>query len=96
MKAITLTVLIVFLFTSTSVRAQDSTQAKKQERYFRKFWVEFGAGGIRFVGKKDPSAEQSVTGINSPYSMILVMHCMKVLITRSTILTPRNITKINN
>src|SRR5215467_1453420 len=63
MKAIKSTVFAALLFTSTAVLAQaDSTHPKKQERYFTKFSVQFGPTQLRFVGKKDPEAENSTKG----------------------------------
>ena len=63
MKAIKSTVFIALFFTSTAVLAQaDNTQSKKQERYFRKFSVQFGPSNLRFVGKKEPEVEHSKEG----------------------------------
>jgi hypothetical protein len=63
MKAIKSTVFIALLFTGTAALAQtDSTYSKKQERYFRKFSVQFGVSSLRFVGKKDPAVEHSKGG----------------------------------
>jgi len=60
MKAITLTVLITFFFTGTMVAQTDSTNQKRQERNFRKLWVEVGGGSARFLERQDP--EHSIRG----------------------------------
>jgi hypothetical protein len=63
MKAIKSTVFAALLFTSTAVLAQaDSTQSKKQERYFKRYSVQIAGSGLRFIGSKDPDVEHSKTG----------------------------------
>jgi hypothetical protein len=54
MKAITLTLLCAFFFASTVVAQTDSTQQKKEERNFRKLWIEFGGGSSRSLERIDP------------------------------------------
>jgi len=55
--------IATLLFTSTMVLAQaDSTQSKKQERYFKKFSVQLAGSGLRFAGKKESGVEHSKTG----------------------------------
>ena len=64
MKAIISPIIIAtLLFTGTAILAQaDSTQSKKQERYFKKFSVQLAGSGLRFVGKKESDVEHSKTG----------------------------------
>ena len=63
MKAIKLTVFAVSLFISTTIIAQsDSPHSKRQERYLQKFSLQLGAGGVRFLGKKESEVEHSKEG----------------------------------